>query len=63
MIGIKQITYKCKDNDNKIKVEISDGKIDEIWTQADGEKSWTVFGYSDMINAIKKASEFIQKAE
>jgi len=60
MINFEIIRYECKDNDNKIKLGISNGKIDEIWTQADGDKGWTAFSYSDMMNAIKKANEFIK---
>ena len=51
----KKVNYKCKDNDVKLQFHCKDGVIDEVWVQVDGEKSWTVIGYNDLINGIKKA--------
>lgn len=50
-----KVNYKCKDNDVKLQFHCEDGVIDEVWVQIDGEKSWTVIGYNDLINGIKKA--------
>lgn len=50
-----KVNYKCKDNDVKLQFHCEDGIIDEVWVQIDGEKSWTVVGYNDLINGIKKA--------
>lgn len=50
-----KVNYKCKDNDVKLQFHCKDGVIDEVWVQVDGEKSWTVIGYNDLINGIKKA--------
>lgn len=51
--------YKCKDNDVKLQFHCKDGKIDEVWVQVDGEKSWTVVGYEDLLKGIKKAEKKI----
>ena len=50
----KKVNYKCKDNDVKLQFHCEDGVIDEVWVQIDGEKSWAVVGYNDLINGIKK---------
>lgn len=50
-----KVNYKCKDNDIKLQFHCEDGVIDEVWVQVDGEKSWTVVGYKDLKNGIKKA--------
>lgn len=47
--------YKCKENDVKLQFHCEDGKINEVWVQVDGEKSWTVIGYQDFLNGVRKA--------
>ena len=54
-----KVNYKCKDNDVVIRFYCEDGKIDEVWVQVDGETSWTVIGYDDFMNGIKKAKNKI----
>jgi len=55
-----KVDYNCKDNDVKLQFQIIDGKIDEVWVQIEGEKSWTVIGYDDFLNGIKKAKKKIK---
>jgi hypothetical protein len=52
-----KVNYNCKDNDVKLQFHCEDGKIDEVWVQVDGEKSWTVVGYDDFLNGVKKAEK------
>jgi hypothetical protein len=52
-----KVNYTCKDNDVKLQFHCKDGKIDEVWVQVDGEKSWTVVGYDDFLNGVKKAEK------
>ena len=54
-----KVNYKCKDNDVKLQFFCEDGKIDEVWVQVDGEKSWAVVGYEDLLKGIKKAGKKI----
>jgi hypothetical protein len=49
------IIYKCKENDNIIRVYAEDGIPDEIYIKTIGETSWTVIGYKDLMNAIEKS--------
>jgi len=50
----KKINYKCKENDNKIKLILSENKLDEIWVgtplKSDG---WIVIGARDLENSLK----------
>lgn len=55
-----QIKYKCKDNDVELKFITEDNEIDEVWVRVIGEKGWTVIGYSDLNNGIKKTLSKIQ---
>lgn len=50
-------THKCKENDNILQFHHEDGKIDEVWVQANGEKSWTVIGYQDFLEGVAKAEK------
>jgi hypothetical protein len=52
-----KVNYNCKDNDVKLRFYCEDGEIDEVWVQVDGEKSWTVVGFKDLINGIEKAKK------
>lgn len=49
-----KVNYKCKDNDVKLQFHCEDGVIDEVWVKIDGEKSWTVVGYSDLLSGVEK---------
>jgi hypothetical protein len=52
----RSIKYKCKANDVDLKFVIESGKIDEVWVSVRGERVWTVIGYKDLIEGIKKAN-------
>lgn len=52
---MKKVKYKCKQNDVDLKFVIESGKIDEVWVSVRGEDVWTVIGYQDLIEGIKKA--------
>ena len=52
-----KVNYKCKDNDVKLQFHCEDGKIDEVWVQFNGEKSWTVVVYEDLLKGIQKAEK------
>jgi hypothetical protein len=52
-----EVNYRCKENDVKLKFHCIDNEIDEIWIQVEGEKSWTVIGYKDLMNGISKAQK------
>ena len=54
-----KVNYKCKDNDVKLQFHCENGVIDEVWVQVDGEKSFTVVGYNDLINGIKKSPDVL----
>lgn len=49
--------YKCKENDVLIQFHSKEYEIDELWVQVEGEKSWTVIGYKDLILALEKAKK------
>lgn len=53
-----KVKYNCKDNDAKLQFHFVDGKIDEVRVQIDGEKTWTVISYNDLLSGIKKAQQF-----
>jgi hypothetical protein len=50
---MKETIYKCKENDNIIKVYRNDQGIDEVHIGTDGLSGWTVIGYKDLMEAIK----------
>ena len=50
-----KVNFKCKDNDVKLQFHCENGEIDEVWVKVDGEKSWTVLGFKDLLNGIEKA--------
>jgi len=52
-----KVNYKCKANDAELEFLCEDGQIDEIWVRIQGEKAWTVVGYKDFLNGIKKAQK------
>ena len=52
---MKKVKYKCKQNDVDLKFVLESGKIDEVWVSVRGEGIWTVIGYQDLIEGIKKA--------
>lgn len=52
--------YQCKDNDNLIRVQLSDGKVEEIWIKGPIDNGWTVIGWNDIQDAIKEAKNQIQ---
>jgi len=56
-----KINYNCKENDVKLKFICEDGLIDEVWVKVKGEKSWTVVGYNDFLNGVKKAEKKCRK--
>jgi hypothetical protein len=45
--------YRCKDNDNVIRVIFVDNKIDEIQVSDACMDSWLVIGIKDIRNALK----------
>jgi len=55
-----KVNYNCKDNDVKLKFICEDGLIDEVCVKVNGEKSWTVIGYDDFLNGVKKAEKKCQ---
>ena len=57
-----KVKYKCKDNDAIIKIFEVGGLIDELWIKVEGDNCWTVVGYDDLIEAIKKLKvKFLNK--
>lgn len=50
-----KVNYKCKDNDVKLQFHCKNDIIDEIWVKVEGESAWTVIGYEDLQNGIKKS--------
>ena len=57
-----KIKYKCKDNDAIIKIFTVDDNIDELWIKYEGDNYWSVIGYGDLIEAIKKMKvKFLNK--
>lgn len=52
---MRKVKYKCKDNDANLELHFVDGVIDEILVKADGDKSWTVLGYQNLLDGIEKA--------
>ena len=59
MVGVCQ---NCKENDNRIRFHFKDYEIDEVWVQTKGETSWTVIGYNDLEEAIKRAKDKLNKS-
>jgi hypothetical protein len=58
----RTIKYKCKANDVDLTFKIESGKIDEVWVSVRGmekKEGWTVIGYEDLIEGIKKAGNAI----
>lgn len=54
--------YQCKDNDNLIKVQLSEqpenkGEVEELWFKGPIDKGWTVIGWNDIQEAIKEAQK------
>ena len=58
---MKEINFKCKDNDIKLKFITVDGKIDEIWVRAHKGEGWTVVGYDNLIDGIDKVKKKLRK--
>jgi len=56
-----KVKHKCQDNDVKLQFHCEDWEIDEVWVQVDGETSWTVVGYKDLLSGIEKATMKINK--
>ncbi len=53
-VGMRKIDYTCKENDNKIKLILEDGKLDEIWVAIELDKEgWTIIGWKDLQEALK----------
>jgi len=52
-----KINYNCKENDVKLKFICEDGLIDEVWVKVKGESRWTIVGYNDFLNGVKKAEK------
>lgn len=59
---VNKYTYNCKENDNRIRFYFEDNEIDEVWVQTKGETSWTVIGYNDLEEALKKAKDKLNKS-
>ena len=57
---MKKVKYKCKQNDVDLKFVIESGKIDEVLVSVRGENVWTVIGYQDLMEGIKKAESYDQ---
>lgn len=52
---MNKVNYNCKDNDVKLQFHFENGQIDEVWVQVSGIPGWTIVGYKDLMNGIKKA--------
>ena len=50
-IGESERVYECKENDNVIKIQYVDGKIDEVWFSDCIQKSWLILGAKDLKEA------------
>lgn len=59
---VNKYTYNCKENDNRIRFHFKDYEIDEVWVQTKGETSWTVIGYNDLEEALKRAKDRLNKS-
>lgn len=57
---MKKVKYKCKQNDVDLKFVLESGKIDEVLVSVRGENVWTVIGYEDLMEGIKKAENYDQ---
>ncbi len=50
----KTIKYKCKDNDNRIKLILLDGELDEIWVGTSlKSEGYTIISAEDLRKALK----------
>ena len=55
ILKIRPFTFRCRENDNRIKFIFLNGEIDEVRVNVIGEKSWVVIGYKDLTESIRKA--------
>ena len=62
--GSEQIIYKCKENDNTIKLWLEDGNLDEIWVGCKdcASDGFWVIGQKDLSKALGKAGYEIVRA-
>ena len=62
------VTYKCKANDVILQFHFyldepdKPDEIDEVWIQIEGETSWTIVGFHDLLEGLKKAREHAKKS-
>ena len=54
---MKNLTYKCKQNDAIIKAVNEGIEIGELQFKIEGETSWIVIGYRDLEAALIKANK------
>ena len=52
--------YKCKENDNRLKLIVEDGKLDEMWVgTADKLDPFIVIGFNDLRDAFSTIGYYV----